>query len=466
MHGDALSDPSTQPSPDRWVFRGLMLLLFWLPLPWGSKPPFATAIFGLAVALLVTARLLQQLRGLPAPPLTGSAKAAMAFWFAWLAWIAAQAMPLPGAATALAGSGSAAISILPGATLDQLALSSAYIGLFWLVLATAGRNRVRQRRLMMIVVLSGLFQALYGSVMTLSGLELGFFEPKSFALDRATGTFINQNHLAGYLELALAAGIGLVLADLRPTEGRSWREMVAGAVDLALSRRMRVRVMLAIMVVALVLTRSRGGNLAFFVALAVCGSIFMLVRNPKYFGKSLIFFLSLFLVDLLIISEHYGLEKLAQRIESTELDTEQRTLAFRDLQPVLHEHAATGSGLGTFAAAFSPHRSAGLHGHFDHAHNDHLEFIIETGFIGYALLGAIAVLTLAHGLAVIRRRPDPMAAALAFAGSMGLVSLLIHGVVDFNLRIPATAATLVALMALALSCSAVPRRSRLASTEP
>jgi len=39
---------------------------------------------------------------------------------------------------------------------------------------------------------------------------------------------------------------------------------------------------------------------------------------------------------------------------------------------------------------------------------------------------------------------------------MALVSLGIHGLADFNLRIPAVAATLVTLMALALSCSSRP----------
>ena len=85
--------------------------------------------------------------------------------------------------------------------------------------------------------------------------------------------------------------------------------------------------------------------------------------------------------------------------------------------------------------------------------DDHLEFVIESGVIGYGILCALGGLTLVHGLLLIWRRRDPMAAALGFAGSMALVSLSIHGIADFNLRIPAVAATLVALMALTLSCS-------------
>lgn len=458
-------------APDRWVFLALLALLLWLPLPWGSTPPPAAAALGIAVALLAGLRLALALRGHALPLLPRAAHLVLALWLAWLAWGGLQLLPLPESMLAVLSPAAHAVhaslarpaytlSILPGATMEQVLLGASYFGLFWLVLAVAARNRLRQRWILVTLVISGLGQAIYGSVMTLSGWEYGFLEPKTHGLGYATGTFVNRNHLAGYLELALAAGTALVLADLRPGTAATWREFFVGLVDLALSRRMRVRIMLVMMVVALVLTRSRGGNLAFFLSLAACGGIFVLFRHPRYFGKSLIFLLSIFAVDLLVVSEHYGLGKLAQRIEATDLDTEQRTLAFRDLEPVLSDHALLGSGLGTFGAAFSPHRSPDLRGYFDHAHNDHLEFIIEAGAVGYALLATIVVVTLAHGLAVVRRRRDPMAAALALAGCMGLVSLLIHGLADFNLRIPAVAATLVVLMALALSCSAESRRGR------
>lgn len=482
MPDDALNRAVRTPARDRWIFGGVIALLLWAPLPAASTPAAATAFLGLCIALLVLFRLVLVLRGAALPPLPRPASAVLVLWLAWVCWTALYAVPLPpalldwlspashAAHVAVAAAGSSeplfTLSILPGATLQQLGLSAAYAGLFWLVLVCSSRNRVRQRRLLLAIVLSGLIQALYGSVMMLSGLEYAFMGPKTFGFGRATGTFVNQNHLAGYLQLALAAGIALVLADLRPAAPRTWRQTFAGLVELAMSRRLRIRVMLAIMVVGLVLTKSRGGNAAFFVALALCGSAFVLVRHPKYFGKTLLFFLSLFLVDLLIVSEQYGLDNLAQRFEATRLESEQRTLALRDLQPLLIAHGLAGSGPGSFAAAFSPHRSPELIGHFDHAHNDHLEFIIESGVIGYALLGGIAVITLAHGLAVIRRRRDPIAAALAFAGCMGLVSLLIHGLADFNLRIPAVAATLIALIALTLSCSSTSTAQRAPDDPP
>jgi putative inorganic carbon (hco3(-)) transporter len=457
------------PTADRWLFGALLVLVCWLPLPWGSKPAAASASLGLVTAILVAWRLTLMLRGHTLPPLPKAARTALWLWCGWLGWLTLHVVPLPSgvigalspragelhdATSRIIGDGWLTLSILPGATIEQIQLSAAYIGVFWLALVTIARNRQRQRGLILAVVCSGFFQALFGSVMTLSGLEYGFLEQKAHNLGVATGTFVNRNHYAAYLELTLAAGIALILSDLRAGRSRTWRQFLGDLVELAMSRRVQVRIMLVVMVIALVLSRSRGGNLAFFLALAVCGSVYVVLRHPKYLLKSFLFFLSLFAVDLLIVSEHYGLQKLAQRIEETVIDTEQRSIAIRDLEPSIRDYWLTGAGPGAFAVAFSPHHSRELRGYFDHAHNDHAEFLIETGVIGYGLLAAVAIVTLAHGLAVMRRRRDPHAGALAFCGSMALVSLTIHGLAEFNLRVPAIPATLLVLMALALSCSA------------
>jgi O-antigen ligase len=377
-----------------------------------------------------------------------------------LGWLSPGSTEMHAGVRALpAGHALDTLSIGPGASLDQLILSLDYFALFWLVMITVARNRQRQRFVLLALVLCGVAEALYGSVMTLSGLEYGFFAPKTTNLGWATGTFVNRNHLAGYLELTLASGVALVLADLRTVESVGWKEWLAQFVDLLMSPRMRTRVMIVIMVVAMVLTRSRMGNVALFVSLAMTGIVYVMLRHPKYLLKSLVFFVSMFVIDLFIVSDQYGLQKVAERIQSTNLQTEQRMIALNDLKPVVDRYWFAGSGLGTFGVAFSPYRSAEVVGYFDHAHNDHLEFVIESGVVGYGILCALAGLCVIHGILLIRRRREPMAAALGFAGSMALVSLAIHGLADFNLHIPAVAATLVTLMALILSCSSHSRGS-------
>lgn len=451
---------------DRWIFVALAALLVWLPLPWGSRSPLTMALFGTLVALLVTARLTLAASGrLALPQLPPAARLALWLWLAWVAWIALQLLPLPAALLGVLSPRAAEVhgalgpdaltttSLMPGATFQHWLLTLALAGTFWLVLAVSAQQRARQRWLLLALLLSGLGQALYAIVMTLSGWEIGFLDPKQHGIGYATGTFVNKNHFAAYLGLTLAAGVALVLADLRPKPWDSWRAALDALTELALSPRMRVRVALAVIVIALVLTRSRMGNGAFFVALAVCGGTYVLLRHRRFFLPSLALFISIFVIDLWIVSDRYGLEKLAQRIEQTSLEREGRADVLPEIAPLWQPYALTGSGLGTFAQAYAPERSDRIKQYYDHAHNDHLEFLIETGVVGYALLAALGALVLVHGLRIVRRRNDPVACALGFAGAMAVVTAALNGLTDFSLRIPAVSATLVCLAALALSVS-------------
>ena len=85
--------------------------------------------------------------------------------------------------------------------------------------------------------------------------------------------FVNPNHLAGFLEIALAVGIGLLIADLEDTGQRTWRRFVRDIAQVLLSRKAPLRIFLIVMVVGLVMTRSRMGNTAFFSSLLVAGAI-------------------------------------------------------------------------------------------------------------------------------------------------------------------------------------------------
>ncbi len=74
--------------------------------------------------------------------------------------------------------------------------SMAYI-LVFILSSLLINSRRRLRHLAYVIIHSGLFQAVYGSLMILSGLGYGFFGQNPAALSVTAGTFINRNHLAG-----------------------------------------------------------------------------------------------------------------------------------------------------------------------------------------------------------------------------------------------------------------------------
>ncbi|MBV8061951.1 MAG: O-antigen ligase family protein, partial [Nevskia sp.] len=444
---------------DRLAWFGLLALLLWLPLPWGSHSFWAEHLLVLWAALLLAlacaARIDPGMRR-QLPPRYGWFAA---LWLPWLGWIAFQTLSLEPqwlaawspqsatvhAAAAQAGNGLAldSLSIMPAASLDALLLSLGYFALY-LVVGLSCREHSRRRLLAAVLVFSGLAQAVYGSLMTLSGAEYGFLARKFFYTGLATGTFINRNHLAAYLELTSAVGLGLILSDLKAGEGGGWRRRLSGWMELAFSTKARVRIAMAMMVVGLVLTRSRMGNTAFFVALSLTGLAYIALRERRLLLRAVLLFGSLLLVDTFIVSHWFGLSQVVQRIEATRIEQEDRPVVYRQLPVMLKPYQATGSGLGSFAQAFTPYRPLQLQGYFDHAHNDYMEFLIETGIPGLGLLLLLLGTHLVHALRVIWRCQDRLPQGICVGFVMASIALGLHATVEFNFQIPAIAASYVA----------------------
>jgi len=77
---------------------------------------------------------------------------------------------------------------------------------------------------------------------------------------------------------------------------------------------MRLRLYLVMMVIALVLTHSRMGNVAFFFSLLIAGIIGLLLsrRAPR---STVILLTSLIIIDMFIVGAWFGIDKVAQRLE-------------------------------------------------------------------------------------------------------------------------------------------------------
>lgn len=456
---------------DRVFFAALCLILVALPWPWGSNTNLARGLLAFAAGAHLLMWIAARMGGLVAPlHLSRAARIALWLWLAWLMYIALQLLPLTPAWLHILSPASLgyheriadlhteplySLSIAPSQTLQALLDSMALFCLYFLTLALVD-TRERIRRVLTVIFFSGLLQALYGIHMTVSGMEYGFWERKTYGLGWATGTFVNRNHFAAYMELTAAAGVGLVLMDLGRWSWAGWRNLLGGFLDLLLSAKFRNRVMLAVVVVGVVLSRSRMGNIALFSALALAGLLYMLLRMRTSLIPALLVFLSLAVVDLWIVSHWFGLEEVIERIEETELETEQRPLVLQDLVPAIGAYARTGAGLGTFAQAYAPFRSLEVKGFYDHAHNEYAEFLIETGVVGLGILGMLVAVHLLHAVRVMAIRRRSIYAAAAFAALMSSFAMLIHGIVEFMLRVPAIAATWVVLLAL---CAGIRARS-------
>ncbi|WP_417228367.1 O-antigen ligase family protein [Amphritea sp.] len=357
------------------------------------------------------------------------------------------AAPLMALIQGLAPSTLAISSIDANASLQKSLTAFCFILIFCLTLLLINTSK-RIKVLAYTLILSGLFQSVYGSMMTLTGIEYSFFIPKEHYTHLATGTFVNRNHLAGYLVLTLSVGIGIMVSTLTTQSSKSWRERSRRLITTLLGPKSRLRVMLIIMVAGLVMTHSRMGNTSFFVSLAVTGVI-ALILSKHSTRSTVILISSLIVIDIFVMGTFFGVEKVADRLQNTSEERETRDEVNGYTLGAIQDNLLTGSGAGTYYTNFPKYRQydAGR-GFYDHAHNDYFEFASEYGVIVTSSLLLAVLLVFSSAIKALRRRKNALMRGIAFSSTMAIIALAIHSTVDFNLQIPANAATFMVILAL------------------
>ncbi len=333
--------------------------------------------------------------------------------------------------------------------LKSFGFKTLFYALFaWLITGYFRTDR-ELKLLCYVVVASGVFQATYGSILNLQGIEIspvfGVAEG-----NRARGSFVYQNHFANYLALALSLGLGLLMAELSSrTMQWNWRALSRTLLESLLSTKILLRLALIIMVVGLVLSRSRMGNAAFFTALLVISlyAIWFYKSKPALLKPLVI---SIFVFDMIALGSIFGIEKLQQRYEDTSFASETRDDVVRDSLPILQDAPWFGHGGGSFYTVFPAYQPSHYHWFYDHAHNEYLQFGIELGIPLTLMLGAWLLWLLWLNLKTMRVKQNKLSRGIAFGCSIAIVHMLIHNLVDFNLQAPANAVLFITV--LCLSC--------------
>lgn len=467
---------------DGWVYYGLLALLVWAPLPLASNRIWGIGILVVwMLALLSGAAIAWRRHAGEAFSRLSEFRWPLILLGGFVLLALLQTLPLPANMVALLSPESYRVQDAAGLTASGLPMrlsidvfqSRIFTALsfvcFMAFALTALLTRTAERldTLAQTLVWSGLLQALIGVLLFSFGAHYRLFFTE-LGHDRVIGTFVNQNHFAGYMEMCLAVGIGLMLARLgnsKPGQG-DWRQRLIMALGFLISAKMRLRLVLIVMVIALVLTRSRMGNTAFFASMLIVGFV-AIALSRRGTPATVWLIVSLVIIDVFIIGTWVGLEKVMHRIQETTVVTEQgrsEESVEQRIGPAVYavelvrDFPVFGSGGGSFYNAFARYRPPEITAYFDHAHNDYVEIASDTGLLGFSLLGGVVLLVMGGALWVLYRRHSSLSRGMAFAGLMAIVALGIHGTVDFNLQIPANALTFTVILALAWSGAILPTR--------
>ena len=458
---------------DRFFFWSWLAILVWAPIPLGSNRAWAWSLlellaFGLAGGWLICFAF---------GKVAVTEPFRRAKWFLVLLglWIIYQGLfilPMPQAWLAILSPEAAAVhdslrlgfnqstwmalSVDTHASRTSWFKSLLYVVSFAMTLLVI-TNRDRAKRFAYVLVIFALALAVYGLMLHLTEYSHSWFGTTLSHGSRAIATYVNPNHFAGFLEMTLAIGIGLLIAGLRGGQAQTWKQFLKHVIEWIFSPKMRLRLMLCVLVIALVATHSRMGNTAFFASMIIAGVIGLAFSRHATRG-TVVLLVSLIAIDVFIVGSWFGLEKLANRIEQTSVayrpnesteSVETRAEPAKYGVDLIADYPMFGAGPGSWYVAFPRYRGGDLSSFFDYAHNDFVQFVAESGLIGGAMLFAIVAWSLAMALIAQARRRDPLMRGFSFASIMGITSILIHSSVDFNLQIPANAMLFMVLLAFA-----------------
>jgi len=421
-------------------------IVVFAPLVRGGNRPLPLAVLeitGLALLVFLAWTRSKLLTGLPSPlrwgvallvlvPLLQLLPVPMAWW-ALLPGHApfAQVLEIAGE-----GSGWRAISIHPAATQYSWLVMIPCLAVF---LAVRQLDRARMRRIAMLFAGVACLEAVLGVLQAGSSPGSAFHLGNPYGGNGATGTYINRNHFAGLIEMALPMLLALWAVEMLPVvthRGEVLREHPRNA-DMKFAMRGLFSVLTISLLLALLLSRSRAGISAGMLVFGI--AIVTLVWKAATVQVKAV--LAIVAAGALILAASVGLTPVLDRFAPDEVAA---NAGGRWALTIDSLHAALalmplGSGLGTFADVFRRYQGGAIIGFADHAHNDYAELLVELGIAGLAVIVLLGVAYAWRWRSVMRNKRSRRTRFLQIAAGLGMLALAIHGLFDFNFHIPANA---------------------------
>ncbi|MDD3905696.1 MAG: O-antigen ligase family protein [Candidatus Omnitrophica bacterium] len=285
-----------------------------------------------------------------------------------------------------------------------------YIGIYYLIINEFNRDMVK--RLLYLVIGMGAALSVYGLLQHIGLLGHSWWDPKEFI----AATFVNHNHFSGYLELVMPVAVIFLIKR-------------SGTLRVKLS----ILTGLIFMIIAFILSQSRGAWIS--LSISFLAMTFLLLKEKMGGIKKAVFAVLIVMTAASLL--YFGGDVISERISgSISAEPEggsfaTRLLIWRGAIDMVGHNPVVGTGIGTFVYGFPRYRPEGLNGLVNFAHNDYLETACDMGIpalIAMLWLIIIAVKTGTGG--------DKLS-SYRFGCAIGVLSLSLHALSDFNFHIPA-----------------------------
>lgn len=281
----------------------------------------------------------------------------------------------------------------------QLLALTAFLCLLYNYAATESRVRV----LVYTVVGVAVASAIFGILRQTTQHETGFILPL-LKQNQGFAQFINKNHFAYLMEMALGLAIGLIVA------GGSKTKLIQFALLLPIW-------------VGLVLSNSRGGILAMLAQMTLAA--LLLLRTTT---------LKLAMTAVLVAGVLFGTMWVGSELTTTDRDGASRNEIWRATLKMFAAHPILGAGLGAYWIGITAYHDASGVLTPQEAHNDYLELLSSGGIIGLAL--GIWFTVIVIRLARNNLNTDTgFIRAVRIGSILGIAGVAAHSLLDFGLHL-------------------------------
>lgn len=457
---------------DTLIEKGIISLLIFTPLAFGTVQPWSIALMEIMAFTIYFLHLLNiTLQSRPSSALRPPSSAfnrhlPSVLCLLLFLLVLFQMAPLPEAllkalspstlaiyrdfANAPAGS-LHPLSLNPDATCQELIRLLSYAAIFFVIIGHY-RTKDQVKSLVKTILFMGAFLVVFAIIQKISWNGRVFW---LFPVDEAVrsasriwGPFINRDHFAGYLEMVIPLGMGLLLyraprITALPDAPFSLK-MARFMASETITQYTLLFLLVLILSAALFATFSRGGILAFGFSSLFFAWITRKRRSLKQKTGLLALLAAVILVAIVLASW----EKLEERFADLEQDHISRLAVWTDSTAIVRDYPLLGTGLGTFKNAYMRYQTTMPRLLFEHAHNDYMELLTDTGSIGFLLAAGMAMVFFRSTFKRWRQKRGMFGKCIGAGGLASFVAISTHSFVDFNLHIPANALLFAVISAI------------------
>jgi O-antigen ligase len=290
----------------------------------------------------------------------------------------------------------------------------------------------RIRKLAAIIAIFGFAYAFFAILQSVLSPDkiYGIYESR---LGSPFGSFVNRHNFAAYIEMTIAVPLGLLFA---------------GAVSR--DKKLLYLTAIALMGVALILSGSRGGLVAF-----VAEVLFLVIlstgrRSRRRMAMRLALsaaLLAAIVGGAFFVGGETSLTRIADSSQQSQDVTSDRAHIWEVTLKVISRHMPLGAGYGALGVAYTAFDNRSGFERVEQAHNDYLQVAADAGVVGILLGGAFLFFVFKPGLAVLRTE-NTFRRGIGLGAFAGCFAILVHSLFDFVLHTTAITVLFLTLLTL------------------